>query len=81
MELTKLEFHLLSYLKESGFLYIARDEDDILNVYKEKPKKGRFYWRGGDDRGIEEYELFSFVTWDNEEPKLIEDLIKNGVEE
>ena len=43
-KLTHLEHEVLSYLADKQYLYIARDEDGGLYVYKEKPIKILNYW-------------------------------------
>ena len=42
-KLTLLEHEVLSYLANKQYLYIARDEDGDLFVYKEKPIKNLNY--------------------------------------
>lgn len=62
------------------YRWIARDEDTMLFVFTEKPFKLDYYWKCGN----EDYEcciylfdhLFQSIKWEDEEPYLIEDLLK-----
>lgn len=60
--------------------YIARDENDKLYVYTEKPGRVRCYW--GCPSGSYQISagifgnMFDFIKWKDEEPWLIEDLKK-----
>lgn len=67
---------------DKKFKYLARDKNDNLYVFEEKPKKGRLCWYYSD----EFYSLsafnhhFQFVQWEDSEPWLIKDIInKCGV--
>jgi hypothetical protein len=77
---------LNSILLVSDYKYIARDKiNDSLYVYKHKPNRGLFIARW---MTIEAYKeelkeiteqtkgMFKFITWDDDEPYLIEDLLK-----
>lgn len=62
------------------FKWIARDEDGRLFVYSFKPLKTTHAWMG-DSLMYFTYlnvfnHLFSFIKWEDEEPYLIEDLLK-----
>ena len=57
--------------------YIARNMDDSLFVYDDKPVKTRDHW----DCEFHIYyfpfdHLFQFIKWEDEEPYLIENLLK-----
>ena len=77
---SKLEFELLKYWKNKGYKYIARDEEDTLYVYNEKPikKERAFSSIHGYHLVHECRELFPYVEWEDEEPTEIEDLIRYG---
>ena len=73
----KREFYLLMYLKESGYLYIARDESSTIFAYEKQPEKYERTWIPCGNRMFYiDAELFSFITWQDEEPTLIQDLMK-----
>lgn len=68
------------YALLSNYKYIARDKDNLLYVYYDKPIHGNKFW-------ISEYayhdmpkdmygDVFSFIKWNDEEPWSIEDLKK-----
>ena len=90
-KLTDFEKQILGYLV-CRFKYIARDKDDSLYVYNQKPEKIRKAWeKSSEVWEIDEYEvgvskigdltvfdlLFPMVKWSDEEPTLISDLL-NG---
>lgn len=61
------------------FKYIARDSDTDLYIYNNKPIKMTTCWNteGGVFCSLECFaHLFPFVKWEDEEPYLIEDLLK-----
>ena len=65
--------------------YIARDENDKLYVYTEKPKRVIGYW-GCPDGSYQISadifgNMFDFIKWEDEEPWRIEDLKKLECEE
>lgn len=65
--------------------YIARDENDKLYVYTEKPKRVMGYW-GCPDGSYQILadifgNMFDFIKWEDEEPWHIEDLKKLECEE
>ena len=70
---------------DKDYKWIARDRNNNLFLYKSKPKKyeNSYYM----DKGYTSYEfncfnhLFQFIKWEDEEPTLIEDLLKNESEE
>ena len=73
---------LNSILLVSDYKYIARDRSDELCVYKTKPERGKVQW-GGNLLGYsykritdQTKGMFEFITWDDYEPYLIEDLLK-----
>lgn len=76
--LSKLEYELLKYYSEHGYQYIAKDKSNQLFVYGNKPCKMSCTW---DD--VENFcecnfkNLFSFVSWEDKEPTLIQDILDN----
>jgi hypothetical protein len=74
--LSKLEYELLKYYSEHGYQYIAKDKSNQLFVYGNKPCKMSCTW---DD--VENFcecnfkNLFSFVSWEDKEPTLIQDIL------
>lgn len=76
---------LNSILLVSDYKYIARDKKlDALWVFKAKPSKGSFssewIYSPGDHHGAEitdkTKDMFKFIKWEDDEPYLIEDLLK-----
>lgn len=79
IKLTEDEKVILRNLPER-FKWIARDNEGSLDVFCAKPFKDEVVWMPTE---IHEWEdisifchLFSFVKWEDEEPYLIEDLLK-----
>lgn len=74
--LSKLEYELLKYYIEHGYQYIAKDKSNQLFVYGNKPCKMSCTW---DDVGnfceCNFKNLFSFVSWEDKEPTLIQDIL------
>jgi hypothetical protein len=54
-------------------LYVSRDKDGSLYVFKNKPHKLEYFWtsRGGTIGSIDSL-LLPSVKWEDEEPMLIE---------
>ena len=92
-KLTDFEKQILGHLIPI-FEYIARDKDDSLYVYNQKPEKIRKAWeKSSEVWEIDEYEvgiskmdnitvfdlLFPMVKWSDEEPTLISDLLNGCV--
>ncbi len=76
MELTKEEKEILDTLEENDQRYIARDKDGALYSYENKPRKRTREWEGYFPVGIINGEkLFSFIKWEDEQPKVAEDLL------
>ncbi len=81
-KLTESEKIILKNLEPSlNFKYIARDKDDILFVYKEKPYKNYNCWRCINNLGkcvqLPFKNLFQFIRWEDENAYLIDDLLKD----
>ena len=83
-KLTDFEKNILGHLIHR-FEYIARDKDESLYVYNQKPEKIRKAWEiDKSEFGISKMDnitvfdlLFPMVKWSDEEPTLISDLL-NG---
>ena len=84
-KLTEEERIILKNINEH-FEYIARNEDNRLYLYEKKPRKIDYGWQMNDDRAyfVDFYmydNLFQFIQWGDEEPYLIEDLLKEEDDE
>ena len=77
--LTDKEKVILRNLPEQ-YKYIARDNDNDLNVYIKKPSKDDTYWNINivyvNELNVFNH-LFQFIRWDDKEPYLIEDLLND----
>lgn len=77
--LSKLEYELLKYYSEKGYKYIARDRDGELFIYKNRPSKMHIEWN--DNNSLDEFkeiqfkDLFSFISWEDEKPYSIENIL------
>lgn len=74
---------LNSILLVSDYKYIARDENNKLFIYKTKPSKSGIQWcyclldKHGHKVITDQTEgMFEFITWEDDEPYSIEDLLK-----
>lgn len=75
-KLTEDEKAILRNMSEE-YKYISRDSNVNLYIYADKPKKLNKVWSGNDDVSFEMFNhLFQFIKWEDEEPYLIEDLLK-----
>lgn len=82
VEITSEEKIILENLSY-GWKYIVRDKDEVLFLFDEKPKKCRDtpsgIWSGDGDIHYLEFpfhHMFQFIQWEDKEPCLIEDLLK-----
>ena len=64
---------------DEEYQWIARDKDNDLYLYPQKPEKKENSWRYGYDfTCIEMFNhLFKFVKWEDEEPYNIKELLDN----
>lgn len=64
---------VIDYCKLCGYKYLAKDKIGEIWAYKEKPEKRETMWLDldNDDTTEIEYNL-SFLSWDDEEPWVIE---------
>lgn len=76
IKLTKFEYEYLKFAKENGYNFIARDKNNNLYLYSNKPWKAENDWDYEDGTTPVFAELFKFVKWENESPMLIEELLK-----
>lgn len=78
IKLSRLEYELLKYYIEHGYLYIARDNNKALFAYDTKPRKIPCQWWTTENiKGIYFDECFKFIKWEDEESTLIQDILKN----
>lgn len=79
IELTQTEYHILKGL-DGMFKWIARDSAGyVLSVHADKPTKKCDCWgyRLGRSHGLSVFNhLFTFIKWEDDEPYLIDDLLK-----
>ena len=65
---------------DKDYKWIARDEaENMLFIYHRKPYKNDYgnWLNGGTNHGLELFNhLFQFITWQDEEPYNIEELLK-----
>ena len=88
IKLTKFERDILKHCLYKNRNYIARDYNDNLFVYEHAPKKDGKTWENlidSDNLNLCE-DMFLCVSWNDNEPKSIAELLKNcekdyGVEE
>lgn len=76
--LTAREKHFVEFA-ETGWM--ARDKDGRLDWYKQEPRKNREFWFPNGDEYIKAGDicgngLFSFITWEDEEPWAVSELRK-----
>ena len=77
--LTRLEYELLKFWNDKEFKYIARDSNDLVFVYREKPSKKSEVWGSVyGHRVVDEfYKSFLFVKWEDSEPTSIQEVLEN----
>ncbi len=76
IKLTAFEYKYLKIAKKSEYNFIARDKNNNLYLYSNKPWKVKNGWDYEDRTTPVFAELFKFVKWENESPMLIEELLK-----
>lgn len=76
IKLTQFEYEYLKFAKAVEYNFIARDKNNNLYLYSNKPWKGELIWHCIDGNTPVFAELFKFVKWENESPMLIEELLK-----
>lgn len=75
-QLNEDEKAILKVLLNEKYKWIARDKNDWLYVYASKPKKGITIWENTGSPMMPFVHLFNFIKWEDDEPYLIEDLLK-----
>jgi len=75
VSLTEHEIESLKALKVLGFNWIARDKNNELCAYNSKPTKNSFEYDTFDHLYYLKKYLFTFITWQDEEPTNIEELL------
>lgn len=61
---------------DKEYKWIVRSLYGSIWVYRCKPDKDEFGWNGRDLERLPFNHLFQFITWEDEEPYKIEDLLK-----
>lgn len=80
VKISKLEYGILEYLfKNKQYKFIVRERNDCLYIYKSSPKKEVDGWQSlSMSCGLGPFNgLFEFVTWEDEEPTSIKEVLKN----
>ena len=81
IKLSEDEITILRNIDEE-FKYIVRDGNGLLYIYKNKPDKTYdSCWGNGRGTCFGFKHLFQFIKWTDEEPYLIEDLLKEVLED
>lgn len=79
ISLTRLEHEILKYYLEKEFKYICRDKDGELFIYKNRPSKMHIEWNGNNNldefKEIQFKDLFSFISWEDEKPYSIGNIL------
>ena len=80
MKLAQEEKEKLNELLDNGYEYLARDKNEFLCAYEFKPEKMLDFWANGGYwvTTIDNDEYYKFITWDDEEPVLIQNLLKES---
>lgn len=82
IKLTRLEHGILEYLfKNKQYKFIVRERNDWLYIYKSNPKKEADSWQSlSMSCGLGLFNgLFEFVTWEDEKPTSIKEVLDNCV--
>ena len=74
-QLNEDEKFILWNLSEE-YKWIVRDASGLIYVFTNKPFKDLNRWMGYDPLMVPFKHLFKFIQWEDEEPYLIEDLLK-----
>lgn len=77
VKLTKFEYEYLKVAKKEGFNFIARDKNNNLYLYSNKPWKDKIDWDYEDRTTPVFAKLFKFVKWEDEEPYNIDKILRN----
>lgn len=77
VKLSKFEYEYLKFAKENEYNFIARDKNNNLYLYSNKPWKDEIDWDYEDRTTPVFAELFKFVKWEDEEPWNIDNILAN----
>lgn len=77
VKLSKFEYEYLKVAKKEGLNFIARDKNNNLYLYSNKPWKDEIYWYYEDRITLAFAELFKFVQWKDEESWEIDEILSN----
>lgn len=77
VKLTRFEYEYLKVAKENECNFMARDKNNNLYLYSNKPWKDEIYWYYEDRITLVFVELFKFVKWEDEEPWNIDNILAN----
>ena len=77
VKLTRFEYEYLKVAKENEYNFIARDKNNNLYLYSNKPWKDEIYWYYEDRITLVFVGLFKFVKWEDEKPYSIDELLNN----
>ena len=79
VKLTRFEYELLKFWNDKEYKYIARDSNNMVFVYHEKPSKNSKVWGSlHEHRVIDEFDKsFLFVRWEDSTPTSIKDVLDN----
>lgn len=80
IKLTRFEYEILEHLfKNKQYRFIVRERNGYLYAYINKPRKYDKAWQALTCmRSMSLFDdLFQFIQWENEEPTLIEEVLKN----
>ena len=77
VKLSKFEYEYLKVAKENEYNFIARDKNNNLYLYSNKPLKAENDWGYGDRTTPVFAELFKFFKWEDEEPWNIDNILAN----
>lgn len=77
--LTEEVVKIYKAFKTLGYNYVAKNKNGSVAVYKEKPTRLDFMWDTEDDclfiSDVPEKPITYFLSWEDSEPTLIDDLI------
>ncbi len=77
VKLSKFEYEYLKAAKENEYNFIARDKNNNLYLYSNKPWKDEIYWYYEDRIILVFVGLFKFVKWEDEKPWNIDNILAN----
>ena len=77
VKLSKFEYEYLKVAKENEYNFIARDKNNNLYLYSNKPWKDEIYWYYEDRITLVFVGLFKFVKCEDEKPWNIDNILAN----